>query len=75
MTTNQTHIISIVDITPPYGTTISDLVNTFILAAITSGYINFDIKPVVITPEYSGGVPTKFNWHTVQINYYDPSLY
>ncbi len=67
--TNQTHIISVVG-----PSTLNTTINHFISLSIPQGYINFDIKPPVVTPEYSGGAFTGRNWYTVMVNYYDPSI-
>ena len=71
MTTNQTNIISDTKLLTVIGN-----VNAFVITCIAAGYINFDIKRVVATPEYSiTGLPTGSEIFTVQVNYYNPSLY
>ncbi len=76
--TNQTQIFSVID-SGSSGeiTSLDGLVNNFITGGIALGYINFDVKQVIITTEYTGapGLATGSNYYTVQVNYYDPSLY
>ena len=80
MTTNQTQIISLVDTPDPVtgvASVIDTAVNSFIDSGIASGFINFDVKNVVVTQEYIAGTPptpTGNNYYTVQINYYDPAI-
>ena len=73
--TNQTAIISQVT-TSGAVSSVNTAVNHFVTSGIGTGYINFDIQPMIILPEYasSGGLPTGNYCVTVQINYYDPSI-
>ena len=73
--TNQTEIFSVVDVHAGVAI-VTGNVNDFVVACIASGYINFHIAPVVVTPQYdTSGVPTGKYWYSVQVNYYNPQIY
>ncbi len=76
--TNQTQILSAVDAgTSGPVVPIDTLVNDFITTGMALGYINFEVRQVVVTTQYSGGpgLATGANFYTVQVNYYNPALY
>ena len=78
MTTNQTQIISIVSSVNGEVAALKLAIDSFIATGATNGWLNFDEKAPVVTPEFFPGLPAMpsgANWYTVQINYYDPALY
>jgi hypothetical protein len=74
--TNQTYIITTSETYADPVVAITTAVNNFVVSGLASGYINFDIKPVVVSDDYNGTGPAPLNTklYTVQINYYDPAI-
>lgn len=71
--TNQTQIFSIMGIDAGTGIAdVSDLVNHFIKSTQALGYSNYCIGQVVVN---QGDATFTRNWYTVQVDYYDPSIY
>ena len=72
--TNQTQIISTMEITGNPVAGITTDVNAFIVAKLAQGCSNFDIKQVQVETAYNdANQPIKSLNYVVQINYYDPS--
>ena len=67
---NQTQILSIINVDTHGVAIVTAAVNQFITAGIVSGYTNFHVHEVVVTPS---AVPNQ-NWYTVQVNYYNPAV-
>ncbi|PQJ12685.1 hypothetical protein CJD36_002775 [Flavipsychrobacter stenotrophus] len=70
--TNQTKIFSTPGVAATHVAYVTDLANNFIRAGIGHGYSAFNIRQVVVTP-YDPAFDR--NWYTLQVDYYDPSVY
>ena len=78
MITNQTQIISITSNIDGEVAALKLAIDSFISTGTTNGWLNFDVKAPVVTPVFLAGtpaLPNGQNWYSVQVNYYDPSLY
>ena len=67
---NQTEVLSIINVDTHGVAIVTAAVNQFIASGIVSGYTNFHVLPVVVTPS---ALPNQY-WYTVQVNYYNPAV-
>lgn len=67
--TNQTRVFCVYDIASNVAN-VCDNVNLFVKHGIETGFMNFHILPVVVSP----AAGSDHFWFTVQVNYYDPSV-
>ncbi len=68
--TNQTYVATGTNVATVFAN-----INHFVVLGIPLGYINFEIKPPIVTPQYAvGGLPTGQNVFTIMVNYYDPAI-
>jgi hypothetical protein len=76
MTTNQTQVITTTESFSVGGAplAITNQINAFVESGIASGYINFQIMPVVISAQPIATMPHITYGFMCQINYYDPSI-
>ncbi len=70
--TNQTRIFSTMGIGGGGIADVTALADNFVRAGIALGYSGFNIRQVVVT---TGDTSFARNWYTLQVDYYDPSVY